>query len=301
MNSHLELVKAARRLALLAAIATPLCMPSPAEAGQASFCGQRFDFARTERLTIFGLTANQKLVTFRECRPGRQREIGAVYGLEGDDNALVGIDFRVQDGELYGLGDGGGIYTIDTSTAALFKVTELTVDLDGDFFGVDFNPAADALRIISDTGQNLRHPFAAGMLQFMTQTDLPLNTGPGTTATGVTGAAYTNNDLDLTTGTTLFDIDTTLDQVVIQSPPNNGSLAATGLLTVDTDTPVGFDIFTRLRQGVAIANNAFATLVVDGTTGFYRINQLAGTAILIGNFSDDFDDPVVDIAIWLDR
>ena len=99
----------------------------------------------------------------------------------------------------------------------------------------------------------------------------------------------------------MFDIDTTLDQVVIQSPPNNGSLVATGLLTVDADTPVGFDIFTRLRQGVAIANNAFATLVVDGTTGFYRINQLAGTAILIGNFSDDFDDPVVDIAIWLDR
>jgi hypothetical protein len=54
--------------------------------------------------------------------------------------------------------------------------------------------------------------------------------------------------------------------VSIQSPPNNGSLAATGLLTVDADTPVGFDIYTRLRKGMAVANHAFATLVVKGRT-----------------------------------
>ena len=215
---------------------------------------------------------------------------------------LVGIDFRVQDGELYGLGDGGGIYTIDTDTAQAFKVTQLTVALEGASFGVDFNPAADALRIISDTGQNLRHPFAAGPPEFMTQTDKPLNNA-GTTALGVTGAAYTNNDLDTNTNTTLFDIDTTLDQVSIQSPPNNGSLVATGKLTVDAGPTVGFDNYTQLRKGVAVGNNAFATLVVNGTTGFYRINLLAGTAILIDNFSrdktDDFSDPVVDIAIPL--
>ena len=181
-------------------------------------------------------------------------------------------------------------------------MTELTVDLQGVAFGVDFNPAANALRIISDTGQNLRHPFA-GPLQFQTQTDMPLNYTPGTNATGVTGAAYTNNDLDTDTGTTLFDIDTMLDQVAIQSPPNNGSLVATGLLTVDADTPVGFDIYTQLRKGMAVANNAFATLVVRGRTGFYRVNLLAGTATLIDNFSrdktDDFSDPVIDIAIPL--
>jgi hypothetical protein len=54
---------------------------------------------------------------------------------------------------------------------------------------------------------------------------------------------------------------------------------------------------------VAVANKAFATLVVNGTTGFYRVNQLAGTAILIDTFSgdktDDFSDPVIDIAIQL--
>ena len=252
-------------------------------------------------MTILGLTADQTLVKFNECRPSRLKEIGAVSGLQDPDKVLVGIDFRVQDGELYGLGDGGGIYTIDTDTAQAFKVTQLTVPLEGVSFGVDFNPAANALRIISNTGQNLRHPFA-GPLVFMTQTDKPLNNA-GTTALGVTGAAYTNNDLDTNTNTTLYDIDTTLDQVSIQSPPNDGSLVATGKLTVDAGPTVGFDNYTQLRKGVAVGNNAFATLVVNGTTGFYRINLLAGTAILIDNFSrdktDDFSDPVIDIAIPL--
>ena len=36
-------------------------------------------------------------------------------------------------------------------------MNSLTVPLSGSFFGVDFNPAADRLRIVSDTGQNLAH------------------------------------------------------------------------------------------------------------------------------------------------
>jgi Domain of unknown function (DUF4394) len=303
MNSNHPLIKAARALAVVAAV-TPFLVPSSATADSGSSCGRRGDFGRTPRLTILGLTADQRLVKFNECRPERLRDIGAVSGLVPPDMTLVGIDFRVQDGELYGLGDGGGIYTIDTRTAEAFKVTELTVDLQGVAFGVDFNPAANALRIISNTGQNLRHPFA-GPLQFQTQIDMPLNYTPGTNATGVTGAAYTNNDLDADTGTTLFDLDTMLDQVAIQSPPNNGSLVATGLLNVDADATVGFDIYTQLRKGMAVANNAFATLVVRGRTGFYRVNLLAGTATLIDKFSrdktDDFSDPVIDIAIPLEQ
>ena len=77
--------------------------------------------------------------------------------------------------------------------------------------------------------------------------------------------------------------------MVIQSPPNAGSLVATGLLTVDPDTPVGFDIYTRLRDGVAITNSGFASLVVGGVTGFYRINFVTGQAILIDYFDQGGD------------
>jgi hypothetical protein len=262
-------------------------------------CGNRNSFVNGDQLTILALTADQRLLMFRECNPTRPHQIGSVYGLQAADTMLVGIDFRVQDGKLYGVGNGGGIYTIDTNTAVATLFSNLTVPLDGQSFGVDFNPAANALRIISNTGQNLRHPFA-GALAFQTQTDAPLNyPGPPAVnpATGLTGAAYTNNDLDPNTGTTLFDIDTSLNQVVIQSPPNAGSLVATGLLTVDADTPVGFDIYTELQNNVAINNSGFASLVVGGVPGFYRVNFLTGQAFLI----DYFGDSVIDIAIPLNQ
>jgi Domain of unknown function (DUF4394) len=267
--------------------------------GDDSRCGKRASFVRDDQLTIFALTADQRLLKFRECNPTRAHQIGSVYGLQSPDYVLVGIDFRVQDGQLYGVGNGGGIYTIDTNTAVATFVSRLTVGLDGDFFGVDFNPAANALRIISNTGQNLRQPFA-GPLAGQTQPDGTLNyPGPPavTPATGLTGAAYTNNDLDMNTGTTLFDIDTSLNQVVIQSPPNAGALVATGLLTVDADTPVGFDIYTELQNGTAINNSGFASLVVGGVYGFYRVNFPTGQAFLI----DYFGDAVIDIAIPLDQ
>lgn len=264
----------------------------------------RFELAHNWRLWVFGLTDDQRLVRFPAGKPQHPRKIGMVRGLKTPDTRLVGIDFRVQDGMLYGLGSGGGIYTIDTYNAQATLVTKLTVALSGTRFGIDFNPAANALRIISDSGQNLRHPFALGPTQFVTQTDAPLNYPPSTppntvgpTALGVAGAGYTNNDLDTTTGTTLFDIDTTLNQTVIQSPPNNGSLAATGALGVDPDGPVGFDIYTALRKGTAVRNSGFASLMVNGVTGFYRVNLLTGQVGLIGYFNRK----VVDIAVQLDQ
>jgi Domain of unknown function (DUF4394) len=266
-------------------------------------CGNISDFPPGPRVVVFGLTDDQRLIRFRECRPGNARDIGEITGLDPADTAIVGIDFRVQDGLLYGLGDGGGIYTIDVASAEATPVdgAALTEELDGEEFDIDFNPAANALRIISDTGQNLRQPFA-GDTPFETQVDTDLNIPvppPGTDpATGVTGVAYTNNDLDPNTGTTLFALSSDTGEVLIQSPPNAGVLVATGALTVDVDadTPVGFDISSVRRRGVIVADRAFAALTVDGASGFYRINPLTGRAILIGDFGDFTVD---DIAVRL--
>ena len=246
--------------------------------------------------TVIGLTDDQRLVRFRECKPSRFNEIGDITGLSGSDTALVGIDYRVQNGVLYGLGNGGGIYVfIDKDTAAATFVSQLSRALEGASFGVDFNPAADRLRIVSDTGQNLRHDVNPGGLP--TTADGTLNYTAGTPATGVSGAAYTNNDLDATTATTLFDIDATLDQVVIQSPPNTGALAPTGKLTVDASAPIGFDIFSRLRREVAVDNYGLASLVVAGHPVLYRIEVLTGKATRVGRL----DSTLLDLAIRLDH
>ena len=168
-------------------------------------------------LEAVGLTADQRLVCFRPERPRLARDIAAVSGLQ-TDTKLVGIDYRPATGDLYGLGDQAGIYVVDPATAAASLVARANVALQGTSFGVDFNPAADRLRVVSDTGQNLRINVADGV----TATDTSL-TNPPNPATGVTGAMYTNNDADPDTGTTLFDVDSALDQVSIQSPPNNGT------------------------------------------------------------------------------
>ena len=63
-------------------------------------------------LTVVGLTSDQKIVCFREDRPDRIRSSAPIAGFAGDTR-LVGIDYRPATGVLYGLGDAGGIYTID--------------------------------------------------------------------------------------------------------------------------------------------------------------------------------------------
>jgi hypothetical protein len=276
------------------AAATCLCLAfSAAPALAQDSCGNRGDHPQTANLDVIGLTGDQRLVGFKICAPEKMRDIGTLSGLQAPDTRLVGIDYRVQDGQLYGVGNGGGIYTVNAGSAAATFVRTLTVALDGSAFGVDFNPAANALRIVSNTGQDLRQPFATPGAA--TVSDGFLNYATGVTAAGIAGAAYTNNDLDPNTATTLFDIDTVLDQVVIQVPPNNGALVATGKLGVDAGTAVGFDIYTRLRDGVTVSNSGFAALLVGGTPAFYRIDLLTGRAVLIGNLAE----PLQDIALPL--
>ena len=249
-------------------------------------------------LRIIGLTSDGRLLRFNENDPREAVTLGTISGFTGGDTAFVGIDYRVQDGLLYGVGNAGGIYRFNSanSTVATF-VNSLTVPLSGTRFGVDFNPVPDRLRIISDTGQNLRHNVNPGGT---TINDTALSYTPPTVATGVTGAAYTNNDLDANTATTLYDIDSTMDQVVIQSPANSGMLAATGRLTLDTTSNVGFDIYSTIRGGMTVDNEGYATLTAtDNSTQLYSINLLTGRATARGAFS--FQNQVIDIAIPLNQ
>ncbi|MFI7065079.1 DUF4394 domain-containing protein [Kribbella sp. NPDC050124] len=300
-----------RRVRIIAATLAAMALPATAlvlsNATQAT-AGARTDSAPVQTRNVqssdaIGLTDKGWLVTFRVGSADKIRRTAKVQGLK-DDQRLIGIDYRVQDGKLYGVGDRGGIYTINTGRnfGQATKVSQLTVALAGQNFGVDFNPAANRLRVISDTGQNLRHNIddpagtpAAGT----TATDGTLAypgvpPAPPTTATQVTAAAYTNNDLDPNTATTLFDIDTMLDQVVIQSPANAGLLAPTGKLTVDAGQWAGFDISTR-RDG----NRGFAVLDVGGRMRLYDIGLTTGKATRLGTFPTN--TRVTDLAVPLAR
>lgn len=249
-------------------------------------------------LRAYGITGDGTLMAaFTTDRPTVLDWVRTVTGLVGDQK-LIGIDYRVQDGLMYGVGDQGGIYTIKTppatSDVVVTKVSQLQVALYGTNFDIDFNPAADRLRLISDNGQNLRH----NLHDHTTVEDTTLTTPPATgPARGVTAAAYTNNDLNGATAATLFDIDTKADQVVIQAPANNGTLSPTGSLTIDAGPNAGLDIFSNLSNGKTTSNIAFASLTPYGssTPSLYGINLFTGEATSVGQFPLN----ITDLAITL--
>lgn len=294
--THQILAIALTIVALSAEIASATGFPNRFRSRQ---CGDGLGWARGffrfNGLEVVGLTADQRLVCFDEDVPSSARAIGPITNLSGDSR-IVGIDFRPANGALYGLGNAGGVYTIDVANGSATFVSQLNVALDGDTFDVDFNPTVDRLRIISNLGQNLRANVDTGM----TTEDLDL-VYPAATPTpglGVTGAAYTNNDLDPSTATTLFDIDSSMDQVVIQSPPNNGSLAATGKLGIDAAGDVGFDIYSVVRSGKTSDVKAFAAITTDRAR-FYGVNLLTGRLAPRGTFSQS--QQVRDIAVPLNQ
>jgi Domain of unknown function (DUF4394) len=269
----------------------------PAQARLFKDSGDCASSSRFERdLDIVGLTADGKLVCFEDDDPRDADRMGSVTGLQMDAK-LVGIDYRPATGDLYGLGDRGGVYVVDASNAKASLRSRLNVALEGTQFGVDFNPTVDRLRIVSDTGQNLRANVDTGI----TLEDGDLNyLGPPVVnpALGVTAVAYTNNDADPNTATTLFDIDTSLDQVTVQAPPNAGTLNPTGKLLVDARSPVGFDIYSTISSsGMTVDNDAYASLATPSGRGFYSVDPVTGRA----TFKGQFRFRVVDIAIPLDQ
>jgi hypothetical protein len=279
-------------MARMAAAALAASLLAPGVAGASGSHDRRqgancVNNGHSRSLRVVVLTDDGALACSDSRRPGRASQIAPVTGLTGD-TALVGIDFRPANGALVGLGNQGGIYTVDPATGVASNRVQLSETLSGNSFGVDFNPTVDRLRIVSDTGQNLRANVDTGMAS---PPDAALS------AQGVAGVGYTNNDADPNTATTLYDIDTAADQLSIQAPPNNGTLNPVGKLGVDTNAVVGFDIFSELSRGTTEDVTALASLTVGGYSGLYEINLFTGRASHRGNF----DVAVTDIAIPLDR
>ncbi len=193
-----------------------------------------------------------------------------ITGLQAGEN-ILGIDMRPATGQLLALGSTSRLYAINMSSGAATSLSAapFTTPLIGTSFGFDFNPTVDRIRVVSNTGQNLRLNPLTGDIAAV---DLPLN--PGTP--NVTAAAYTNNFAGATT-TTLFDIDVTTDKLYAQNPPNNGTLVEVGSLGVDVTAENGFDIG-------GTTNSAWALVTVGSSTRIYIINLITGAATQVSTF-----------------
>jgi hypothetical protein len=215
---------------------------------------------------MVALRGGTELVRFHSATPAAILSV-AITGLQAGET-IVGIDMRPANGQLYGVGSSSRLYLLNPITGAATAIGGVfSTPLSGTRFGVDFNPAVDRLRLVSDTEQNLRINPVTGAV--VTPVDLALNP-----AGNVVGAAYLNN-VDGTAVTTLFDLDSAADQLLVQTPPNNGTLVAVGPVGVDFTSDVGFDISP-------LDNVAFAALSVGGVSSLYTIELGTGAARLIG-------------------
>ena len=193
-----------------------------------------------------------------------------IMGLAAGEN-VVGLDFRPLNGQLYGLTSNSRIVTINASSGVIAVVGTLSTPLSGTDFGFDFNPLVDLIRIISNTGQNLRYNPNDATLPVLVDGMINPNSPQ------ITGAAYANNFAG-TTSTMLFDIDVATDMLYLQAPPNGGALKAIGPLGINVSAASGFDIG-------GTSGTAWAILVVDGMARMYEINTMTGGATLLSGFA----------------
>jgi hypothetical protein len=193
----------------------------------------------------------------------------AIVGMQAGES-IEGIDFRPLNGQIYALGSAGNLYTLNASSGAATIVGGASFGvLIGSYFGFDFNPTVDRIRVVSNAGQNIRLNPLTGTIA---ATDIVLN--PGTPS--VSAAAYNNNFAGATT-TTLFDIDCSLDKLYTQNPPNNGTLVEIGSLGVDVESTNGFDIGST--SGIA-----YGIFKVGAAQGLYTINITTGMATKLIDF-----------------
>ena len=254
---------------------------------------------------VFVLTSNGQLASFNRTEPSVVRTSVQISGVLSGDT-LLGMDFRPRDGQLYAIarttpGNGGRLYTINTTTgvatagAALIPATTPTIngafttlDPAATSFAVDFNPVPDALRVISDTGQNLRIFVAAATGRIAGETFVDGTTNTSAPTADISGAAYTNS-FDGTTSTRLLNIDTAGDNLTFQNPPNDGTQVVAAPLGVNATGTAGFDIDPRNNRGYALLNVGgsvvFHTIAIPDSTATLPVAGPAAVAVGSVNIS----------------
>jgi len=269
--------------------------------------------------------AGTTITRFRSQTPGTTTTIGIVGVTVGE--RIVGFDGRPSTGQLFGLGvnavaNNGTLYLMDPQAGiastigspgqiAFSDVGGGALDLPDTSWGVDFNPTADRIRVISATGISFRlNPNtgaavdgdfggAAGSVAGLNP-DGAIN---GAVSVGIGGAAYSNN-IAGTTITTLYTLDPSGNRLFIQNPPNQGTQTMVKVVTLNGvpfnfDSVAGFDIPPGVdapAQNAEADGAGYVALTATGVTSLYRIDLPTGALQLlapIGGGAASFEGLVV--------
>ena len=199
--------------------------------------------------------------------------------------SLVGIDVRPADGKLYGVTPDGAIVTVDAKSGKWEKKSQIAEKLPaGATFSVDFNPAADRLRVLTSTGTSLRinvedgKTIVDGSLKYA---EADANKGK---TPRVTAGAYSNSFAG-TKETNLYDFDTGNKAYVRQAPPNDGVLNTLSKLNITA--PIAFDIVSDGKGGntgwVLAGGTLYSLDIATGATK--AMGKVAGLKGRIGDIA----------------
>lgn len=286
---------------------------------------------------LVAITSDNNLLGFNARTPLATTRI-SVTGIP-QDQTLVGIDYRYapdaagQTG-LYGLAGSGNTFqlyrlTINNNTATATAVGSPFTPPTGasfsttDGIGFDFNPnvpsaanpavRVDRLRLVSSSGGNFRVvPNTGAVVDFDPSTPNTINADGdikydaadqnSSVTPRVVGAAYTNNDTTLATGTVNYALDIQTGNLVTQGRPNNpntpadesvspnsGRLFTVGNTGLSLAPGSSFDIAPTTNLGLLTSGNTLYSINL-GTGATTRLNDIAvpnglglrGLAILPG-------------------
>lgn len=244
------------------------------------------------RETIHAVTQSNQLISFNAGQPQKILSKRSLTGLR-DGDRLLGIDYRVAKGQLFGLGRSGQLYRIDAPRGAATPVGSPVVLPAGSEFGIDFNPTVDRIRVVTDQGFNLRlHPDTGAVIdgdanQSGVQFDGTLAYDSADRLAGkaprIVAAGYTYNKdnekittnyaLDGASGTLVHQ--GTKEGVAPAVSPNTGRLYSVGALGTGPFAQASFDISD-------VSNAAYAGITEAARTRWYRIDLASGKASFIG-------------------
>ena len=183
-------------------------------------------------IDLYGLDADNTIWIKKSCEGDFRRMIKVRPFSAGE--ALIGIDFRPSDGQLYALSDTGNLYQVDVTPPGrgnVVLVSAVNPRFAGGFQSLmDFNPVIDALRVIGSDDSNYAVLNNAGNLnQTVLQASISYAAGDVNAGANpnLVGGAYTNNLVGAKT-TLFYGIDFDKDILVTIAPGANGSSATGG-------------------------------------------------------------------------
>jgi len=213
----------------------------------------------------------------------------AITGLSAGD-ILADLDvFFSGNSMLYGMGASGTLYRINPATGA--AVVDTANAAVGSPVAIDFNPAADRLRIFS--GGDLTYRLTPGTGVVTSDGSLTFAAGDANFGANpnLVAAAYINN-VDNPGATTLFSVDADLNALIRHTVgPQFATLNTVGGLTLDGQAfdigaMVGFDVFSP-SLGI---NQAF----ISNGNDLYSVDLGTGMLTALGTVSGNY--PIKSIA-----